>query len=413
MEASRVSVSAAESLRRDVRIIGLVGSAHFVSHFFQLTLPPLFPLLKNEFGVAYVALGLVMSVFYAASGIGQTVSGFLVDRFGAHPLLVAGIGLLAGSVALASLSRSYWMLVTIALLAGLGNSVFHPADYSIFNTLVDPRRLGRAYSVHSICGNFGWVAAPLFVVTVSGVLGWRTALVTAGGLGLAAAALVGSRGELLTDHREPAARRGAARSPDLSSEIRLLLAAPILLAFAYFALLAMSLVGLQTFAVPAMLTLYDAPLTLATGALTAFLLGNAAGILAGGFLADRARRHDLVAATGLLLAAALTLVVGQGLPPTALVPGVLGFAGFCLGATGPSRDMLVRGATPAGASGKVFGFVYSGLDLGSLLTPVVFGWLLDRGKPRMIFLLAAAVMLLTIVTVVQVRRHSLLRAPYR
>src|SRR4029453_2168932 len=173
----------AGTLKRDVRIIGLVGSAHFFSHFFQLTLPPLFPLIKETFGVPYVSLGFMMSLMYASSGIGQTISGFLVDRFGAARVLVLGMCLFAGSMAAAGMAPTYWALLPIAVLAGFGNSVFHPADYSIFNASVDSRRLGRAYGVHSICGNLGWTVAPAVVVTLAAHASWRTALVTLGGIG--------------------------------------------------------------------------------------------------------------------------------------------------------------------------------------------------------------------------------------
>ena len=395
----------AGTLKRDLRIIGLVGSAHFFSHFFQLTLPPLFPLIKDTFGVPYVALGFVMSVMYASSGVGQTISGFLVDRFGATRVLVSGMCLLAGSMAAAGMAPTYWVLLPIAVLAGLGNSVFHPADYSIFNASVDSRRLGRAYGVHSLCGNLGWTAAPAVAVALAAHTSWRTALVTVGGIGVAAALLLATQSDTLTDDRPVPSPRAAA-DEGLAADIRLLMVAPVLAAFAYFALLATSLIGLQTFSVSTLVTLYGAPLALATGALTAFLLGSSGGVLVGAFLADHTRRHDLVAVTGMSTGAMLTLALATGaLAPPAL-PVVMAVAGFALGMTTPSRDMLVRQATPRGASGKVYGFVYSGLDLGSSLTPLLFGWLLDRGEPRAVFVVSAIFMLLTITTVIQVRRHG-------
>lgn len=392
-------------IRRDARVIGLVGSAHLTSHFFHLALPPLFPVLKSEFGVPYLALGLLVSVFYAASGIGQTIAGFLVDRFGAPRVLLGGMSLLAGATGLAALAPSYWALIPVALLAGLGNSVFHPADYAILNASVDSRRLGRAYSIHSISGNLGWALAPVFIIGLTGMFGWRVALVAAACAGLTVVLLLASQKHAFADHRAPAGGRLASAPMGLADDARLLLAAPLLIAFAYFALLATAQVGLQTFMVSALVALYQAPLALATGALTGFLLGSSAGILVGGVLADRTQRHDLVAAGGMLLAATVTLTVAGSLPPPALLAVVTLLAGFCLGATSPSRDMLVRAATPTGASGKVFGFVYSGLDLGSSLTPLVFGWLLDRGEPRAVFVVAAGLMVATIATVVQLRRQ--------
>jgi MFS transporter, FSR family, fosmidomycin resistance protein len=388
----------------DGRIIALVGTGHMVSHFLQLALPPLFPLIRAEFDVSWIALGVVISVFYTASGIGQTASGFLVDRLGARPVLLSGMSLFAVAIALQGASPTYWTMLPIAALGGLGNSVFHPADYAILNASVSRGRLARAYSVHALSGNIGWVAAPIVVGGVSGLLGWRAALVTAGGLGLAVAVVVARGTRALARHADLAGR--ASDAPFLA-DVRLLLATPILVAFAFFALLATSLVGVQTFGVSAMVSIYAIPIAFATGALTAYLLGNAVGILAGGLMADRTSRHDMVAVTGMLAAAALMLVVASGgLPPT-LLAVVLAAAGFALGITAPSRDMLVRATTPAGASGKVFGFVYSGLDLGSLIAPLIYGWLLDHGEPRAIFVTSAALMVVTIATVVQVRRRSL------
>jgi MFS family permease len=386
----------------DVRIIALIGAGHMVSHFLQLALPPLFPLLRSELDVSWVALGLISSVFYAVSGLSQTAAGFLVDALGARRVLIAGMALFAVAIAAAGFATSYWMLLPIAAIAGLGNSVFHPADYSLLNAHVSARRIARAYGVHAISGNAGWVLAPAVVATVTHVAGWRTALVVAGGLALVATALIATQ----TRRLGPAAEQAApARSGGLTRDLRVLAAAPILMAFLYFALLTGSTTGIQTFAVPALGAIYHAPLGLATGALTAYLLGNACGVLAGGVLADRSSRHDIVAGTGVLCAALLTLVVASGAPPVAVIGVLMAATGFAMGITAPSRDMLVRAATPRGSSGKVFGFVYSGLDLGSLVAPPVYGWILDRGEPRVMFCVIAAVMVVMIATVVQVRRR--------
>lgn len=407
MYSSSVRVAAAGSLTRDVQVIGLVGGAHFLSHFFQLALPLCFPLLKDVLGVPYVALGFLMTLFYGASGIGQTVAGFLVDRFGAPRILAGGLGLVGAAIALAGLAPSYWVLMPIAVLAGLGNCVFHPADYSIINALVAPRRIGRAYSVHSISGNLGWVLSTLVIVALIGAWGWRVALVAAGVAGMAAGGLLATqRAVLMRDGRGPSplpfGHEGFARNAQL------LLSPPMLAAFGYFALLATALVGVKTFGVTAMVAIYAVPLSLATGALTAYLLGNAAGILVGGVIADRTPRHDMVAVGGILAAAAFMLAMASGALIGALLPVVLALSGFAMGITAPSRDMLVRSATPAGASGKVYGFVYSGLDLGSSLAPLLLGWLLDRGEPRAMFVAVAGLLAITTVTVLQVRRH---RAP--
>ncbi|MGH7402642.1 MAG: MFS transporter, partial [Candidatus Rokuibacteriota bacterium] len=241
--------------RSDVRVIGLISAAHFFSHFFQLALPPLFPLLKAVFGVPYVALGLAMSVFYGASGIGQTISGFLVDRAGAHRVLLGGMALFSTSIALAGLVPSYWLLLPVAALAGLGNSVFHPADYSILNSSVDPRRIGRGYSVHSISGNLGWAVAPTVVVGLTAHFGWRVALLTVGSLGLAVVGVLATQLRGFVGGREAGRPRSAA-----GRDVRLLLTAPILSAFAYFAFIATALIGVQTFGVTTLMRIYDTPL---------------------------------------------------------------------------------------------------------------------------------------------------------
>jgi len=390
------------SLRDDIRVIALIGGGHTVSHFLQLTLPPLFPVLRVELGVSWVALGLISSVFYAVSGIAQPVAGFLVDHFGARRVLLSGMVLFGAAIAATALAPTYWALLPIAGLAGLGNSVFHPADYSMLNTAVSARRIARAYSVHQISGNIGWVLAPLLVGTVTHVAGWRVALLAAGGVALAATLVIALQTAGLGPRMPPLAR---VHGVGLRADLRMLMAVPILMAFGYFVLLTASTSGIQTFAVPALGAIYGAPLVLATGALTVYLVGNASGVLTGGFLADRATRHDLVAAGGVLCAAALTTLLASGTLPLGAVSAVMALTGFSMGVTAPSRDMLVRAATPRGSSGKVFGFVYSGLDVGSLIAPPVYGWFLDRGQPRAMFGVIAAVMLVMIATVVQVRRR--------
>lgn len=398
-------VTARETLARDARVIALLSSGHFLSHFFQLALPPLFPILKDELGVGYVGLGLVMSVFYVASGVAQTVSGFLVDHFGARRVLLGGVTLLSGSMALVGCAGSYATMLPLMALAGLGNSVFHPADFAIFNASIARGRLGRAYGVHGVSGNLGSVLGPLVVVGLTALFGWRAALLITGVGGLGVAVLLAGQGRLLADHRAETAEAGV--RPGLAGDVRLLLATPIVMAFAYFTLSATSTSGLHTFSVSALVAIYETSLALATGALTAYLLGNAAGILLGGIVADRTSRHDLVASAGMFLGAVLAASIGTGAPAAAAVPVLMALIGFCKGGTAPSRDLLVRAASPVRASGKVFGFVYSGLDLGAAVTPLVFGWLLDRGEPRMIFTVAAGLMLVTIVTLLQVRRASL------
>ncbi|MSP68604.1 MAG: MFS transporter [Alphaproteobacteria bacterium] len=411
-EITRTMTATAPSLGRDAGTMGLIGSAHFLSHFFQMALPPLFPILKADLGVSYTALGGVMTVFFAASGLTQAASGFLVDRFGARRVLLGGLTLLAAATGLMGLAGTYWALLPLAALAGFGNSVFHPADLSILTNRVSPHRLGRAYGVHTIGGSLGYAASPVLIVTLAGLWHWRLGLVIASLIGLGAAVAIWRLGrELADDGSEHRRSAGGAPPPlEIAASIRMLLSPTMLVCFGYFMLVAMAAIGIQTAAVPVLLALYDLPLAAAAGNLTGFLLGSVIGILAGGILADRTARHDLLAAIGLVAGAALMLAVGSGALPVWTVMGAMIGAGASSGFTMPPRDLLVRAATPAGASGRVFGFVYSGLDLGASLTPFLFGMLLDHGEPRVVFLVLAGLYLATILTLIQVRRAGDQRA---
>ena len=392
------------SFRSDAQVIGLVGFAHALSHFFQLVLPPLFPILKAEFDVSWSALGALIGTFYVASGIAQFASGFAVDRFGARPMLFAGLGLLAGGTLVASLAPNVWWLFPIVVFMGFGNGVFHPVDFAILNANVAPQRLGHAYSVHGIGGNLGYAAAPIVIYALGTAIGWRGALAVAGAAGLVGLGVLMMRKAALVCHV------GHGRKADTSKAADLFRQPAILMCFAYFAIYTVGTLGLQTFA-PATLNVgYDIPLAIATTAVTALLLGGTAGIVAGGFLAARTTRHDRIAATGLASAATLLVLLSLVGPTVALVLPVFAVVGFCTGITGPSRDMIVRAATPAGAAGRVYGFVYSALDLGSMLGPVWFGYMLDHGMGKAVFFSAAACFVIAIATVLQVRRTTVARA---
>jgi MFS family permease len=395
--STQVSIPA---LRRDVRVIGLVASAHALSHFYQLVIAVLFPLIKDDLGVSYAALGATTAIFYTVSGVCQTLAGFAVDRYGAKRVLIAGLALCAAGVLLAGVSRSYEMLVLAALVAGIGNSVFHPADFAILNARVDPRRLGYAFSFHGIGGNIGWALAPVFSYGVSAMYGWHVALMCAAVLGPAMIVLLLANGESLTVQARHSTGSGRT-SGTLRDDVRVLLATPVVMCFLYFLLLSVAFTGVQIFGVTSMVSLYQVPVALASTALTVYLLASAVGVLFGGWVATRAQRHDLVAAGGLLAGGlAILLMAFAPLPHWGLAP-VLAFAGFSTGMTGPSRDLLVRSATPPGSAGKVYGFVYSGLDVGSMATPVFYGWLIDRGMAQAVFIAVFLATLLTIATVLQ------------
>jgi MFS family permease len=388
----------ASTLRRDVKVIGLIAVAHGLSHFYQLVIAVMFPLIKEDLGVSYAALGAATAVYYTVSGICQTLAGFAVDRYGARRVLLLGLGLCSLGILLAGLAQSYAMLVVAFLVAGLGNSVFHPADFAILNSRVDARRLGYAFSFHGIGGTLGWALAPAFSYGLSALYGWHAALIAASALGVIMIGLI-----LVNSDAVPGAARGraqvAAAPTTLRQDLRVLAATPVLMCFLYFLLLAAALIGVQNFGVAGLMALYDAPVALASSALTAFLVGGAAGILTGGTIAVRARRHDLVAAGGMLASGCAVLLLASGALSLAFIAPMLALAGFASGLTNPSRDLLVRGATPQGASGKVYGFVYSGLDVGSMATPVLYGWMLDRALAAGVFYAVFATLLLSVATV--------------
>lgn len=393
----------AQAGRSDGLIIGLVGFAHLMSHFYQIALGPLFPLLKAEFGVSYTALGLLVTVFYGTSGVCQSFAGILVDRYGGDRLLLFGITTMSVCVFLMGLAPSYWVLLPLAMVAALGNSVFHPADLSILSAKIDPKRMGRAYAVHGFAGTCGYFLSPVVVFYgVASVAGWRVALMTAGGIGLIAAGLVYRYRDAL---RMPAgATDGAAEMPGIGFYVKLILSLPLMAAFTYFALVSAAMIGIQNFSNTAFLELYNAPLYLATAGMTAYLGAGAVGNLIGGELVDRYHRQALIATVGLAFCAIFMACVAFLSLPMVVNIALFGGVGFCSGVTHASRDILVRAAAPEGATGKVFGFVYSGLDFGGALAPLLFGWLMDDGQYRGVFLGIAVMYLICVFSVLQLKQ---------
>ncbi|MFI5011686.1 MAG: MFS transporter [Hyphomicrobiales bacterium] len=388
--------------RRDARVISLVGAAHCASHFFQLVLPPLFPLMKAGFGVDFTALGFMMAVLFSVSAVAQVVAGFIVDRFGAQRILPVGIACLGFAMLGIGFAQSYWMLLPLAALGGIGNSVFHPADYSVLTARVTPSRLARAYSVHTVSGTVGWAVAPVTMLILSQWLGWRGALMAVGVLGLILAVFIASEHSELTTarHGHSVAKRGA--GVDAMS----LFTPPILMAFLYFTLLAIAGGATQNFFPTMLPQVQDVTLALAATITTAYLAASAFGSFAGGYVADMTRDHDRVIGAGLLGAAVIALLIGFAPMPLILLFAAAMTMGFLSGLTVPSRDMLVRAATPPGATGKVFGFVYSGLDLGSLVSPVVVGALIDHGHTPYAFVFIATALAATVAAAIAVKHNQ-------
>lgn len=393
---------AAEIGGRDARVIGLVGAGHFLSHFYIFLLPPLFPVLKEAFGVSYVELGLIVTVFNVTSGLTQAPAGFLVDRFGAATLLIGGLLLEAVAYFGMGAFGSYTAVLVLAGVAGIANSVYHPADYAILSAAVREERIGRAFSLHTFAGFLGNAATPALVVGVAALASWQTALMLAGLFGLVCAGLMIANRDVM-DVQPRERRAAAAGSAGSAGGLALLLSFPILMCFLFYVALAMSQSGLSSFAPTAFVQLYGVSVAEAGMLLTVFATGNAIGILAGGQIADRTTRHELVAIAGFIATAGLMLVIAWVALPVAALVGLLAVAGVLYGLIMPSRDMLVRAVTPPGAMGKVFGFVSTGLNVGAAVTPAAIGWVMDQGKPSLLFVVSAAFMMVAILTVIGAR----------
>ena len=392
--------------RADTLVIGLVALAHLLSHFYQVVLGPLFPLLKEEFGVSYTELGLTISVLYGVSGVCQAFVGILVDRYGGYRLMVFGVVTMSTAVLLMGFAPAYWVLLPLTALAALGNSVFHPADLSILSEKVRPSRLGRAFGIHGFGGTCGYFISPIIVYYgVTSVVGWRMGLIVAGLIGLLAALLIWRyRSVLAMPRRDPNFSEERGGKADIGFYRDLVASAPLMSAFFYFVMVAAALAGMQGFTVTALVERFDTPLHLAAAGVTAYFFGGAVGILLGGEIADRFRYPAFIASGGLAIAAVLMSTIGLFDMSITMIIGIMCSVGFWSGITQPSRDILVKGAAPERASGKTFGFVYSGLDLGGAVAPLYFGYLMDGGLYNEVFLVIGGLYALAIFTILQLRR---------
>ena len=391
----------APTLRQDASVIGLVGLAHATSHFSHLLLAPLFPIFIREFGLTYSDVGLLMSLFFIVSGCGQALAGFVVDRLGARPVLFGAIALFLFAALIASQVTGYAGLVLVALLAGLGNAPFHPADFTILNQRVSAARLGHAFSAHGLSGNLGWALAPAFLVGVSAASDWRTAY-------LAAAVLYASVLAILFWHRDKLHSEVVVRHPDAprGSDLDFLKLPVVWWCFAFFVLSTMTLAVVQTFAPSILKALYGVSVEAAALTISAYMLCGALGILVGGFVANTTAHSDRVVAWAMASGAALLLVCATGWLGGAGTMAALAATGFAVGIGGPSRDMMIKRATPKGATGRVYGTVYSGLDVGFALSPLVFGTLMDQGWYATTLAGAAVVLLVAVYAAVGVGRRT-------
>jgi MFS family permease len=401
-------------LAKDAHTIGLVGLAHATSHFHHLLLAPLFPTFMREFGLSYSELGLLVTLFFTISGIGQALGGFVVDRFGARPVLFGALSCFVLASLAAASAQGVTGLMLAAALAGLGNAPFHPVDFTILNKRVSQARLGHAYAVHGITGSLGWAAAPVFIIGIAALGGhWRWAYV---GTALLACSvlLVLWRNRALLDDRAALLAPGLAGTAGGRTQAGQAVEHPmafmrlpsVWLCFSFFLFSAVSLASVQNFASPALGKLYGLPLSTTAFVVTAYMLMNAGGTLAGGFLPARVKRLEATIAAAMAAAAALLLMAASALMPGLAAAGAVALAGFGVGIAGPSRDMLIKQATPPGATGRVYGTVYSGLDVGFAIAAPIFGSLLDQGRPAGIFVGAAVALMLGIAAAALVGRRT-------
>lgn len=391
------------ALRSDARVIGLVGLAHGTSHFYHLILAALFPWLKPAFGLSYAELGLLLTVFFVVSGVGQALAGFVVDRVGARRVLFFGMAMLGVSALVLSVAGSYAALMIGALLAGVGNSIFHPADYTLLNQRVSRERIAHGFSVHGISGNIGWAAAPLFMTTVASLSSWRMALAYAAILPLAVLGiLVLNRAYLRPEAKPAPAAAATATGAAGSGALAFLRLRAVWMCFAFFMLTAIALGGIQAFAAIGLEQLYGISRELATGSYTAYMLASALGMLLGGFVGAGRQDHDRTVAIAFAIAAALALLLAAAVVPGGLALPLMALIGFFSGVAGPSRDLMIRAAAPQNATGRVYGIVYSGLDAGLSIGPALFGLVMDAGHPSWVFAGIALFQALAIVTAVGV-----------
>ena len=391
-------------LRQDAQIIGLVGLAHCSSHFSHMLLSPLFPIFIKDFGLSFTQIGLLTTVFFIVSGLGQATSGFVVDRFGARPILFGSLCLFVVACLIAANATGYPWLIAVSVLAGLGNSAFHPVDFTIINQRVSAPRLGYAFSFHGITGNLGWALATAFFVGITALSNWRVAYYCAAAmLLLVLITMVIHRDKLRTD----VVLRAADGKNDAGSDLAFLKLPVVWWCFGFFLLSTMTLAVIQTFSVSILKALHGVSFEAASTTITAYMLCGAVGMLVGGVVATRYPKHsDKVVALCMAVAAAFLAVCATGWLGGMGTMVVLAATGFAVGIGGPSRDMMIKKATPKGATGRVYGTVYSGLDVGFALSPIVFGQFMDRGWYSATLLGAAVVLLLSVGAAVGVGKRT-------
>jgi len=379
------------------KVVGLVSTGHFLSHFYMLLIPPLFPLLKDEFGIGFTELGITITVFSLVTGLTQAPVGFLVDRFGARKILLCGLLLESAAFIWIGLSPSYWMLLAMMGVAGLANAVYHPANYAILNASVQSGRIGQAFSIHTAAGMLGNAVAPVTMVLLLSVTDWKTGLIVCGVTGGLASVLIAANAGAL---KETASQTEIKQPSTARSGLRLLFSQPILLGALFFLCIGVAGHGVSAFGVATLTVIHEITVTEAATILSAYLFASPIGVLCGGWIADRIRHHHLFAGV-CFVAIALAFFTMAGLSMRLeLIAFVFVIAGFFSGVVSPSRDMLIRSLAPPTEMGKVFGFVSTGFNVAGIIAPPLFGYILDHHNPSAVFWTVGAVSLLTVLTVV-------------
>ncbi len=401
---SSSSATLPPSLRVDAGVIGLVGLGHLVSHFSQLLLAPLFPWLKEAFAVSYAQLGFLMTLFFVVSCAMQAASGFLVDRYGPRNILFGGLALISLAAFGMALATSYELLAVWAVVAGAGNAVFHPVDFTLLNRKISPSRLGHAYSVHGLTGNLGWALAPALLVPLTLAFSWRVALAVAGALVVAVLVLMWFCRERLALPERPAEGAQTPVAGAGESSFGFLRIPSVWMCFVFFLLYAVVLSVVQAFAPEAARQTHGVPVGLAAACVTVYMVASAGGIALGGFLVADPQRCERIMASGMGVAALVALTIGFAPLPALAVPALFGAMGFAAGLAGPSRDLIVKRSTPDHATGRVYGVVYAGLDIGQALAAPLFGGLLDRHEYQGVWLGLVIFQGLLIFSAVNVRK---------
>jgi len=397
--------AATADVRSDFKILGLICGGHFLSHFYMLALPAMMIFWHKDLGIGYTLLGLALSLRYVSTGVAQVLSGFFVDRFGALIILLSGFLLMVTAMGLMAFATEFWMLLVLIVLAGMGDAVFHPADYAILNGSISDGRMGRAFSIHTFSGFLGFAAAPAFITYVATNWGWRTAILTSAAAGYAVWLFVIIYRHSLKDDLADALsnKKDGSQGDTMADHVKVLFSRPVLLLFAFFAMSSLASSGMQSFSIPALNALHGTSEVDAGFAVSAYLLVGSFAVLAGGWISDRIHQQDLFAALAYLAAIFAVLIIALMPLHYFFLVVVLGFAGFCHGVIRPARDMMVREAVPKGSTGKVFGFVFTGQNVGGGIAPVILGAAMDNLLPQWIFFITIGFMALCILTIISPR----------